>query len=122
MFGWLRRADGGRRYRRAYVEVSRGNGKSTLCSGIGLYCLLADREGGAEVYSFATTRDQAKIVFGDAKVMAERNAPLRNKFGLQVLANALYVPTSNSTFQAKSAEGSTPVSYTHLTLPTTNFV
>lgn len=107
VFGWLRRADGGRRYRRAYVEVSRGNGKSTLCSGIGLYCLLADREGGAEVYSFATTRDQAKIVFGDAKVMAERNAPLRNKFGLQVLANALYVPTSNSTFQAKSAEGST---------------
>ena len=107
VFGWLRRADGGRRYRRAYVEVSRGNGKSTLCSGIGLYCLLADREGGAEVYSFATTRDQAKIVFGDAKVMAERNAPLRNRFGLQVLANALYVPTSNSTFQAKSAEGST---------------
>lgn len=107
VFGWLRRADSGRRYRRAYVEVSRGNGKSTLCSGIGLYCLLADREGGAEVYSFATTRDQAKIVFGDAKVMAERNAPLRNKFGLQVLANALYVPTSNSTFQAKSAEGST---------------
>lgn len=107
VFGWLRRADGGRRYRRAYVEVSRGNGKSTLLSGVGLYCLVADREGGAEVYSFATTRDQAKIVFGDAKVMAERNAPLRNKFGLQVLANALYVPTSNSTFQAKSAEGST---------------
>lgn len=107
VFGWLRRADGGRRYRRAYVEVPRGNGKSTLLSGVGLYCLVADREGGAEVYSFATTRDQAKIVFGDAKVMAERNAPLRNKFGLQVLANALYVPTSNSTFQAKSAEGST---------------
>ena len=107
VFGWLRRADGGRRYRRAYVEVSRGNGKSTLCSGIGLYCLLADREGGAEVYSFATTRDQAKIVFGDAKVMAERNAALRQKFGLQVLANALYVPQTNSTFQAKSAEGST---------------
>ena len=107
VFGWLRRADGGRRYRRSYVEVPRGNGKSTLLSGVGLYCLVADREGGAEVYSFATTRDQAKIVFGDAKVMAERNAPLRNKFGLQVLANALYVPTSNSTFQAKSAEGST---------------
>lgn len=107
VFGWRRRDDGGRRYRRAYVEVPRGNGKSTLLSGVGLYCLVADREGGAEVYSFATTRDQAKIVFGDAKVMAERNAPLRNKFGLQVLANALYVPTSNSTFQAKSAEGST---------------
>ena len=89
------------------VEVPRGNGKSTLLSGVGLYCLVADREGGAEVYSFATTRDQAKIVFGDAKVMAERNSALRSQFGLQVLANALYVPTTNSTFQAKSAEGST---------------
>lgn len=80
---------------------------SSLSSGVALYCLVADREPGAEVYSFATTRDQAKIVFGDAKVMAEHNAPLRNQFGLQVLANALYVPTTNSTFQAKSAEGST---------------
>lgn len=107
VFGWRRRNDNGRRYRRAYVEVPRGNGKSTLLSGVGLYCLVADREGGAEVYSFATTRDQAKIVFGDAKVMAERNSALRSQFGLQVLANALYVPTTNSTFQAKSAEGST---------------
>lgn len=107
VFGWRRRIDNGRRYRRAYVEVPRGNGKSTLLSGVGLYCLVADREGGAEVYSFATTRDQAKIVFGDAKVMAERNSALRSQFGLQVLANALYVPTTNSTFQAKSAEGST---------------
>ena len=80
---------------------------SSLSSGVALYCLVADREPGAEVYSFATTRDQAKIVFGDAKVMAEHNAPLRSQFGLQVLANALYVPGTNSTFQAKSAEGST---------------
>ena len=72
-----------------------------------MYCLLADHEPGAEVYSFATTRDQAKIVFGDAKVMAEHNPALRERFGLQVLANALYVPSTNSTFQAKSAEGST---------------
>lgn len=107
VFGWRRRNDNGRRFRRVYIEVPRGNGKSCLSSGVALYCLLADKEPGAEVYSFATTRDQAKIVFGDAKVMAEHNAPLRDKFGLQVLANALYVPKTNSTFQAKSAEGST---------------
>lgn len=106
-FGWRRRNDGGRRFRRVYIEVPRGNGKSSLSSGVALYCLVADREPGAEVYSFATTRDQAKIVFGDAKVMAEQNAQLREKFGLQVLANSLYVPKTNSTFQAKSAEGST---------------
>lgn len=107
VFGWRRRADGGRRFRRVYIEVPRGSGKSTLSSGVALYCLLADHEPGAEVYSFATTRDQAKIVFGDAKVMAEHNPALRERFGLQVLANALYVPSTNSTFQAKSAEGST---------------
>lgn len=107
VFGWRRRADGGRRFRRVYIEVPRGSGKSTLSSGVALYCLLADHEPGADVYSFATTRDQAKIVFGDAKVMAEHNPALRERFGLQVLANALYVPSTNSTLQAKSAEGST---------------
>lgn len=107
VFGWRRRVDGGRRFRRVYIEVPRGSGKSTLSSGVALYCLLADHEPGAEVYSFATTRDQAKIVFGDAKVMAEHNPALRERFGLQVLANALYVSSTNSTFQAKSAEGST---------------
>lgn len=105
-FGWLD-ADGNRRFRRVYIEVARGNGKSALSSGVGLYCLCADKEPGAEVYSFATTRDQAKIVWGDAKAMTQANADLRKAFGLQVLANALYLPSSNSTFQAKSAEGST---------------
>ncbi len=107
VFGWRRRSDNGRRFRRVYIEVPRGNGKSCLSSGVALYCLLADNEPGAEVYSFATTRDQAGIVFGDAKRMAEQNAKLRAKFGLEVLAHALYVQKTNSTFQAKSAEGST---------------
>lgn len=106
-FGWRRREDGGRRFRRVYIEVARGNGKSCLSSGVALYCLVADNEPGAEVYSFATTRDQAKIVFGDAKRMAEMNLPLRKRFGLEVLVNAIYVPGTGSTFQAKSAEGST---------------
>ena len=107
VFGWRRVGDYGRRFRRVYIEVPRGNGKSCLSSAVGLYCLLVDHEPGAEVYSFATTRDQAKIVFGDAKQMVVTNEALRNHFGLQPLANALYVPRTNSTFQAKSAEGST---------------
>lgn len=107
IFGWRRRNDGGRRFRRVYIEVPRGNGKSSLSSAVALYCLLADREPGAEVYSFATTRDQAKIVFGDAKQMCVQNPAMGKKFGLEVLANALYVAKTNSTFQPKSAEGST---------------
>lgn len=106
VFGW-KTQDGRRRFRRVYIEVPRGNGKSCLSSGVALYCLCADKEPGAEIYSFATTRDQAKIVFGDAKRMAEMNKDLRSAFGLEVLANALYLQSAGSTFQPKSAEGST---------------
>lgn len=107
VFGWRRTADGGRRFRRVYIEVPRGNAKSSLSSGVALYCLLADHEPGAEVYSFATTRDQAGIVFGDAKRMAQQTPSLCKHFGLEILAHSLYVESTNSTFQAKSAEGST---------------
>ena len=105
-FSW-KTTEGIRRFRRVYIEVPRGNGKSSLSSGVALFCLCGDRETGAEVYSFATTRDQAKIVFGDAKEMARQNPKLKRAFDLQVLATSLYVPKTNSYFQAKSAEGST---------------
>lgn len=61
-----------RRFRTAYDEVARKNAKSTLSSGVGLYMTGADGEGGAEVYSAATTRDQARIVFDDAKNMIKK--------------------------------------------------
>ena len=44
-------------------------GKSTLAAGIGLYMLTSDGEGGAEVYSVATKKDQAKIIWSEAKRM-----------------------------------------------------
>lgn len=106
LFGWKAKA-GNRRFRSAYVEVPRGNGKSTLLSGIGLFCLCADHEPGAEVYSFATTREQAKIVFGDAQTMARGNKSLQEAFGLEVTAHAIVVEGTHSYFQAKSSEGST---------------
>lgn len=61
-----------RRFRTAYNEVARKNAKSTLSSGVGLYMTGADGEGGAEVYSAATTREQARIVFEDAKSMIKQ--------------------------------------------------
>ena len=60
VFGWKRK-DGTRRYRTAYIEVPRKNGKTTKAAGIGLYLFFADGEAGAEVYSAATKKDQAKI-------------------------------------------------------------
>ncbi|HEY3678976.1 MAG TPA: terminase large subunit, partial [Bradyrhizobium sp.] len=60
IFGWLRRDNGLRRFRRSYKELPRGNAKSTMSSGVALKAGFADGEGGAEVYSAATTRDQAR--------------------------------------------------------------
>jgi phage terminase large subunit-like protein len=106
IFGWVKK-DGTRRFRRVYIEVPRGNGKSALSSGVGLYMLAADNEGGAEVYSFATTRDQAKIVFGDAQNMARRTPGLKAHFGVDVNAHNINVLRTASKFEALSAEGST---------------
>ena len=106
VFGWVR-ADGKRRFRRSYIEVPRGNAKSTLSSAVALYMLSADREGGAEVYSLATTRDQARIVFGDAQTMARRSPGFRKRFAVEVGAHNLHVLATGSKFEALSAEGST---------------
>lgn len=65
IFGW-KLANGTRRFRYAYVEVARKNGKTALSAGIGLYMLFADGESRAEVYSAATKKEQAKICFNDA--------------------------------------------------------
>ena len=106
VFGWVK-DDGKRRFRRSYIEVPRGNAKSTLSSAVALYMLAADREGGAEVYSLATTRDQARIVFGDAQTMARRSPGFRNRFSVEVGAHNMHVLASGSKFEALSAEGST---------------
>lgn len=106
IFGWVD-SKGHRRYHEAFVEVPRGSGKSTLMSGVALYMLCADGEKGADVYSFATTREQAKIVFDDAQAMARNNTPLKERYGLSVLAHSIVVPGTNSRFMAKSADAGT---------------
>ena len=74
LFGCLK-ADGRRRYREAFLLVGRKNGKSTLAAAIALYCLLTER--GAEVYSAATKRDQAAIIFNEAHNMVRQSPSLR---------------------------------------------
>lgn len=94
-----------RRFRTAYVEVARKNAKSTISSGIGLYMTAYDGEGGAEVYSAATTRDQARIVFGDAKEMIRKSPGLSQKLGHHKL-NIHHLETA-SKFEPLSADANT---------------
>lgn len=89
VFGWIDH-DGFRRFKTAYIELPRKNAKSTLSSGVALYCLLADGEGAPEVYSAATTRDQARIVFNDAARMVNLSAGLRNRFKVQVSGKTVF--------------------------------
>ncbi|MDP3650894.1 MAG: terminase large subunit [Rhodoferax sp.] len=107
IFGWVHRDTGLRRFREVYIEVPRKNGKSALSSGIALYMLSADGEHGAEVYSAATTRDQARIVFNDAKAMAERTPDMRTYLGVAILTHSITVAATSSKFSPLSAEAST---------------
>lgn len=78
LFGW-KRADGARRFRRAYIEQGKGNGKSPLAGGIGLYGLVADGEPGAQVFAAAAKMDQARILFNDAVAMVRQSPELERR-------------------------------------------
>lgn len=99
IFGWRRKSDGARRFRQAYLEIPRKNGKSIFAAGIGLYMLVADNEAGAEVYSGATSEHQAWEVFRPAKMMATSTPGFREHFRVSISAGTISVPANGSRFQ-----------------------
>lgn len=105
LFGWKRRSDGTRQYRKVLIALPRKNGKSTLASGIGLLCLTADREPGAEVYSAAADREQAAIVFDAAKEMVEASPRLHER--ITVLKRSLVVRKTRSFYRVLSRDART---------------
>lgn len=76
LFGFVDKTTGVRRYRETMFYVARKNGKSTLLSGLALYMLIADNEPGAEVYSVASKKDQAKIIFDETLNMVKQSKDL----------------------------------------------
>ncbi len=76
LFGFIDTETGLRRYREAFFLVGRKNGKSTLLAGLSLYMLIADGEGGAEVYSVATKYAQAKLLFDECHNMIKQSPAL----------------------------------------------
>ena len=82
LFGWKDRR-GLRRFKQAYIEMPRKNGKTQLAAGLGLILGFFDREPGADVYCVATKRDQAKIAFEAARQMVLRST-LRKKLDVRV--------------------------------------
>ena len=78
LFGW-HGVDGYRRFRNAYVETAKGSGKSPLAAGLGMKGLVADNEPRAEIYSAATKKDQAMILFRDAVAMVDQSPELSKR-------------------------------------------
>lgn len=76
MFGIVHKIDGTRKYREVILIVARKNGKSTLAAAIGLYLMIADGEGGAEIYAVASKKDQAKIIWLESKKMVKKSPVL----------------------------------------------
>ena len=103
LWGW-RREDGTRRYRTLFLAVPRKNGKSTFAAGLALLLLAGDREVGAEVYSAAADREQARIVFDTARRMVEVSA-LSDI--CEVYRNAVVIPETGSTYKVLSADAYT---------------
>lgn len=104
LFGW-KNEDGTRRYRIAYIEIPRKNGKSTIAAGIALYLLFADGEPGAEVYSAAADREQAAIVFELAKAMVESSPVLAKR--AESYKRAIVTPENRGTYKVLSADAYT---------------
>jgi phage terminase large subunit-like protein len=107
-FGWQRKDSTGkylRRFRIVYVEVPRKNGKTCWAAGVGLYLFVADDEPGAEVYSAATKRDQARRVHESAVWMVKNSPSLRSRIG--IYRDNLHVEKTNSKFEPVGADADT---------------
>ena len=102
VFGWVDKKEGFRRFTDAYVEVPRKNGKTPGAAAVNLYGLCADGEYGAEIFSGASSREQAGevgSVFDTARQMALASPELREAFGLWCNVNSLVVPATNSSYK-----------------------
>lgn len=80
LYGWVHKDTGVRRFREGLIFVGRKNGKSTLVSGLSLYSVSKDKEKGADVFLLANTKQQAKIIFDEAKAMIKMSPKLQKPF------------------------------------------
>jgi phage terminase large subunit-like protein len=97
LFGFIDKETGLRRYRETMFYVARKNGKTTMLSGIALYMLVADGEGGAEIFSTATKKDQARLLFDETHNMIKQSPDLSRH--IKKRKSDLYFPLTMSRFQ-----------------------
>jgi phage terminase large subunit-like protein len=105
LFGFVHKIDGVRKYREVILIVARKNGKSTLAAAIGLYMLVADNEPGPEIVSAATKREQAKIIWSEAKRMIKKSPSLRKR--IRTLVGEIVADFNDGIFKPLSSDSNT---------------
>lgn len=109
IFGWRRKENMCRRFTQVYIEEARKGGKSQWAAGVEIYCALCEGEEGAEVYTAATTRDQADNVFRAAKAMCNKlrqdSAAIRR--AVDVTTHSIVLKGNGSFIQKVSADADT---------------
>lgn len=94
LYGFVDKTTGFRRYRETMLYLARKNGKSTLAAGLAAYSLIADGEGGAEIYCLASKREQAKIIFDETYNIIQQS-PMLSKH-VKKRKSDLYFPLTMS--------------------------
>ena len=102
VYGFVHKDTGLRRCREVFTLVARKNGKSTEKAATGLYMLIGDGEGGSEVYSLATKKDQARIVFTEAVNMVVQSPALSKH--IKKRKTDLYFPVTFSKFEPLASD------------------
>lgn len=102
LYGFVDKDTGLRKYKKAIFFVARKNGKSVLDSAIATYMLTADYEGGAEIYSVATKKDQSKIVWEESKKMIKKSPALAKV--IRCLIGGIYYDATDSSFRALASD------------------
>jgi len=102
IYGFVHKETGLRRCREVFTMVGRKNGKSTEMAALGLYMMAGDGEGGPEVYTVATKKDQARIVFTEATNMVSQSPALRKH--IKKRKSDLYMPVVFGKFEPLASE------------------
>ena len=79
IYGWLRRKDDTRRFRKAYIETGKGSGKSPLAAGLGIRAICGDSENRAQGYILAKSADQARVTFDSLVAMVQTSPVLEDR-------------------------------------------
>ena len=102
LFGFIDKDTGIRKYKKGALFIGRKNGKSTMDSGLANFMLTKDGEGGAEVYSVATKRDQAKVVWDEAKRMIKKSPALNKR--IRCLVRGIFYDKTESFLKALASD------------------